>query len=242
MLRTTLAALAITAVLTSVSFGDCASCGGGIGYAGRGVAANAWEGYCGCEGGNACGNVCGGCNRCCFPLVHGTLNRVGRVFDALLPDPCCRRACGPVGCAQPSCGIEPGCGIVGPGDPFIDDHRALPVPTPAADPHARARSGNSARMMTYPKPALKPVPMKTGATKSRSKVAKNGKAAGKSVLKVAYEEQWLPADETEDAPPAAPASIRNAAQEPADMAPVARFAAKPVVGAKAETSANPLRP
>lgn len=240
MLRMTLAALAISAVLTSVSAaGDCATCG--TGYGSGGYAANAWDGYCGCGGGgNACG---GGCNRCCFPLVHCTLHRVGRVFDALLPDPCCRRSCGTVGCAQPSCGIEPGCGISGPSDPFIDDHHhmAPPQPTPAAD--ARGRSWSNARMMNYPqpKPALKPRPMKTAAAPMpKAKVAKSGK----SVLKVAYAEEDSSADAEyyDDAPPAAPVSVRNAAKAPATLAPALRVAAKPVVSAKGDSPVNPLRP
>jgi hypothetical protein len=244
MLRTTLAALAVTAVLASVSAaGDCTSCG--YGNRSGGYAANAWDNYCGCDGGT-CGNACGGCNRCCFPLIHNTLHRVGRVFDALLPDPCCRRSCGTigcgsVGCAQPSCGFEPGCGIVGPGDPFIDDHHpSPPMPTPAAD--ARSRSWSNARMSSYPKPAqvIKPRPAKsTAAPKSRNKVAK----AGKSVLKVAYAEVEAETDEYyDDAPPAAPASVRNAAKEPAALAPSVRVAAKPVVSARSASVANPLRP
>jgi hypothetical protein len=235
MFRTTLAALAITAALTSLSFaGDCATCG--YGYGSGGYAANAWDNYCGCGGGGGCGNACGGCNRCCFPLVHCTLHRIGRVFDALLPDPCCRRSCGTVGCTQPSCGIEPGCGIAGPSDPFIDDHHsAPPQPTPAAD--ARARSWSNARMMNYqqPAPALKPMPMK-----SASRPMTKGKTAaktGKSVLKVAYAEEESDAEYYEDAPPAAPASVRNATKAPARL-PAARVSAKPVVN---ESPVNPLR-
>jgi hypothetical protein len=250
MLRTTLAALAISAVLTSVSAaGDCATCGNGNGYGAGGYAANAWDGYCGCRGGGGgCGNACGGCNRCCFPLVHCTLHRIGRAFDALLPDPCCRRSCGSVGCAQPSCGqptcgFEPGCGVVGPSDPFIDDHHvAPPQPTPAAD--ARARSWGNARMMNYPqpKPVAKPRPMKTAAA-----AMPQGKAvarAGRSVLKVAYDEEASSSDEEyyEDAPPAAPASVRNAAQTPATLASAVRVTAKPVVSAKSTSPVNPLRP
>jgi hypothetical protein len=244
MLRTTLAALAITAVLTSVSAaGDCATCG--YGYGSGGYAANAWDNYCGC-GGAGC-NACGGGNRCCFPLIHNTLHRVGRVFDALLPDPCCRRSCGTigcgsVGCAQPSCGFEPGCGIVGPSDPFIDDHHPTPpTPTPAAD--ARGRSWSKARMTTYPKPAplLKPRPAKSAAAPMpKNKVAKTGK----SVLKVAYAEVETDTDRAyfDDAPPAAPASIRSVAKKPAAIAPAVRVSAKPVVSARSESPVNPLRP
>lgn len=240
MLRTTLAAVAITAVLASVGLADCGCGAGGHGYGSGGYAANAWDGYCGCEG-----NACGGCNRCCFPLIHNTLRGVGRVFDALIPDPCCRRSCGAalgcgsVGCAQPTCGIEPGCGVMGPGDPFIDDHYSPPKPTPAADPHARARAHNNARMMNHsrPKPALKPIPMRTAAAPQPKRVAK----AGKSVLKVAYDEETVVAQVSDDAPPAAPASIRRASREPARLAPVARVAAKPVVQASNDSPVNPLR-
>lgn len=237
MLRTTLAAVAMTAVLASVGLADCGCGGGGFGRGSGGYAANAWDGYCGCDG-----NACGGCNRCCFPLIQGTLRGVGRVLDALIPDPCCRRSCGAalgcgqVGCAQPACGIEPGCGIVGPGDPFIDDHYSPPKPTPAADPHARARALNNARMMNHPrpKPALKPIPMRTAA-------APQPKRAGKSVLKVAYDEETVVTQVSDDAPPAAPASIRSVSREPARLAPVARVAAKPVVQASNDSPVNPLR-
>jgi hypothetical protein len=119
-----------------------------------------------------------------------------------------------------------------PADPFMDDHVA-PTPTPAAD--ARARSLNKAKMTTFPKAAparaLKPVPMKTA---SRNKVA--SKTTGKSVLKVAYDEES--SIDEDDAPPAAPASIRSlkASEEPA------RFAVKPVVHVQKAEPANPLRP
>jgi hypothetical protein len=237
MLRVTLAAVAVTALLASSSLaGDC-GCGMGMGrgYSSRGFAANAWDGYC--DGGIGC-NSCGGCQRCCFPLIHNTLDRVGRVFDALLPDPCCRRTCGrALGCAQPTCGIEPGCGAVGmPADPFMDDHVA-PTPTPSAD--ARGRSLSKARMTTFPqpaaKPALKPTPMKST---SRSKVAsKVPSKSGKSVLKVAYDEESV--EDSEDAPPAAPASVRQVVEAKPEPA---RFAAKPVVHVKNAEPANPLRP
>jgi hypothetical protein len=141
-----------------------------------------------------------------------------------------------MGCAQPSCGIEPGCGIAGPSDPFIDDHHAAPPqPTPAAE--ARIRSWSNARMMNYPQPApaLKPKPMKTtSASMPKAKVAK----AGKSVLKVAYDEEVSSdAEYYEDAPPAAPASVRNAAKAAAP-----RVAAKPVVSTRSASPVNPLRP
>lgn len=240
MLRVTLAAMAVTALLASSSFaGDCSTCG--MGYGSRGYAANAWDGYCGC-GGNGC-DACGGCGgqRCCFPLIHNTLHRVGRVFDCLLPDPCCRRTCGrAVGCAQPTCGIEPGCGIIGgSSDPFMDDHVApTPTPTPAAD--ARARSYSKTKMTTFPKPAakpaLKPMPMKTAKSKPAMKVA--SKPVGKSVLKVAYDEDSS-ADELEDAPPVAPASIHRDTQVEDEPA---RFAVKPIVHVKKAEPVNPLRP
>jgi len=257
MLRTTLAALAISAVLTSVSAaGDCATCGTGYGYGSGGYgsggyAANAWDGYCGCGGGGACGGgACGGCNRCCFPLVHCTLHRIGRVFDALLPDPCCRRTCGAVGCAQPSCGqpscgIEPGCGISGPGDPFIDDHHvAPPTPTPAPAADARGRSWSNARMMNYPqpKPALQPRPMKSAAAPMPMPKAKAVARSSKSVLKVGFDEEASSDEEYyDDAPPAAPASVRNVTKAPATLAPAVRVAAKPVVPAKDGLPVNPLR-
>lgn len=221
--------------------------GYGGGYGGRGYAANAWDGYCGC-GGNACSSCGGcGCNRCCFPLLHGTLNHIGRVFDALLPDPCCRRTCG-MSCSQPTCGVEPGCGPVGmPGDPFIDDHPSS-VPTPAPSSDARTRSHSSAKMMNYAKPAaapaLKPMPMKTSNMPVTSQPVKSAskKPAGRSVLKVVYDDELDSlSDETSDAPPAAPASVRRAAAEE-QPAPV-RFAAKPVVRARSsEAPVNPLRP
>jgi len=253
MLRVTLAALAVTALLASSSLaGDCATCGygggyggyGGYGYGSRGYAGAAWDGYCGCNGGGGmCGggcNSCGGCGckRCCFPLIHNTLSKVGCLFDALLPDPCCRRTCGrAVGCAQPTCGIEPGCGVGGIStDPFIDDHAAPPTPTPMPD--ARVRSSGKAKMSTFPKPSSS-MPMKTAST---SKPAKLSKTAGKSVLKVGYDEEgegW--ADQFEDAPPAAPASIRRAAKVEVEDEP-SRFAVKPVVHVKKSEPANPLRP
>src|SRR4051812_44426398 len=89
MLRTMLAALAMTAALASAGLaGDCA-CGSGMAYGGGGGIA-AWDGYCGC-GGNACGSCGGGggcgCRRCVFPILHCALHKVGRVVDAILPDP-----------------------------------------------------------------------------------------------------------------------------------------------------------
>jgi hypothetical protein len=97
-------------------------------------------------------------------------------------------------------------------------------------------------MSTYPKaaPVLKPKPMKTTATSMpKAKVARTGK----SVLKVAYDEEAISdAEYYDDAPPAAPASVRNAASAPATMAPALRMAAKPVVSARSEAPVNPLRP
>ena len=97
-------------------------------------------------------------------------------------------------------------------------------------------------MMNYPqpKPAVKPRPMKTtAAPMPKAKVAKNSK----SVLKVAYNEEEVSDEEYyDDAPPAAPASVRNAAKAPATLAPALRVAAKPVVSAKSESPVNPLRP
>lgn len=250
--------MALSAVLASAGFaGDCMSCGTAARYGG-------WDNYC---GGDSCGRGNCGCNRCCFPLVQNTLQRLGCVVDLLIPDPCCRRSycepvgCGSVGCAQPACGIEPGCGAnlgYGPtpaGNPFIDDQARPPTPLP--DKGARSRSMMGTPKMTYgstptitsrpvtasPKPALKPIPMKTAAApRSVAKPVINGKAAGKSVLKVGYEESQEEVSDVEmteaDAPPAAPASIRSAREVRSD----ARFAAKPVVRAQtSQLPANPLR-
>lgn len=98
-------------------------------------------------------------------------------------------------------------------------------------------------MSTYPRPApmVKPRAVKTTASPMpKAKLAKTGK----SVLKVAYDEVASISDDEyyDDAPPAAPASIRTAPQEPAAIAPAVRVAAKPVVSARSVAPANPLRP
>ena len=258
MLRSSLAALALTAVLAATGFaGDC-GCSAGGGFGSGGYSHAAWDGYCG--GGNACGNTCGGgCRRGCgFPILHCTLHRIGRVFDALLPDPCCRRGCGRgASCGQPTCGIEPGCGIgmEGPADPFMDDHSPpMPVPSPTPAHDARSRSWSNARTMSHnapiPAPALKPMPMKSAAApdlkpvpmKTATSVKSKATARStKSVLKVAYDEDHETSFSDDiDAPPTAPASIREVASNV--VTPV-RVAAKPVVTARqASAPVNPLRP
>jgi hypothetical protein len=197
-----------------------------------------------------------GCDRCCFPLAQRALQRIGCVFDLLIPDPCCRPRCARVDCCQPACGIEPGCaaGYGGPhmgtpmSDPFIDDHRPMP-PTPMPDKGARARgplgtpkmsygtSGGSRSVLTPARQSSKPA-TKPAAAPKRSTVAQSSK---KAVLKVAYEEpaEIVIRDASEiDAPPAAPASVRSARGSGASS----RFAAKPVVKASAAGQpANPLR-
>ena len=261
MLRTTFAAMALVAVMAATSLaGDCLSCGyrghaGGPPYAG---ASGLWDGYCdtGCD-------PCGGCNRCCFPLLHGALHRMGRALDCLMPDPCCRPKCGypapTVGCCQPACGIEGGMGIpagMPAVDPFMDDMPATPMPTK----DARVRSFMGSPKMTY-RAAPTPTParhsssvgtsvMKTPSRKAAApkvsakpsgKTAATSKAMGKTVLKVAYEQEDRAESysvEDADAPPVAPASIRNAAREAAP----ARVVAKPIVKApEADMPVNPLR-
>jgi hypothetical protein len=112
-------------------------------------------------------------------------------------------------------------------------------------------------MMSFPNPKpvaapeLKPMPMKTASasepkakSKSAVKTAKASSKTGRSVLKVAYDEDEIssvPGDN--DAPPAVPASIRRAAGEQDTIMPTTRFAAKPAVHLKsADVPANPLRP
>jgi len=250
MLRTTLAAIALTALLASAGqAGDCL-CGGGH------HGAQTWDNYCGGDDGCGHNDACD-CQRCCFPLVHGVLNRVGRVFDCLIPDPCCRRSCcyspPTIGCCQPACGAM-GHESMPAMDPFIDDHHQGP-PTPLPDKDARSRAIWGTPKMTYrstptimTRPAMQPkptatAPMKTAVTKPRSatKSATNGKPLGKSVLKVAYEEEEVDASASDDldAPPAAPASVRNADRDEQSQS---RFAAKPVVRAgQSQMPANPLR-
>jgi hypothetical protein len=237
MLRITLAALALTCVLTSVgNAGDCFSCGGSGGYS-----AAAWDGYCGCGGGGGCGTGCGGCNSCrrhCFPILHGCLHKIGCVVDALIPDPCCcrrqTRCCGgAVGCAQPTCGIEPACGVSGVADPFIDDQAAPPMPTPMPEKGARRSIYGAPKMSTRPAPAPRPVSAPAVAPKASMKTAS---AKGKSVLKVAYEDEAVDAStEDNDAPPAVPASIRRATELPIPV----RMAAKPIT--RGDETVNPLR-
>lgn len=254
MLRTTIATLACSALLVATSFANDCGCSGG------GFAAPAWNGYCGCnDGGNTC------CPGPAFPLLHCALHRVGRVVDALIPDPCCRRTrCCSVGCAAPTCaaptcGVEPGC-YAAPShgsDPFIDDH-GPPTPIPMKDARSRGHWNSpkmtskpmpAARPVAAPKPAmktaLKPVPKAVAAApKAAVKAAKpivSHKALGKSVLKVAYESETVESEEELDAPPAIPTSIRDAQEEPAT---VMHVAAKPVFRApvaKSNLPANPLR-
>jgi hypothetical protein len=251
MVRTTLAALALTAVLTSAGFaGDCLSCGGGGGkiFGGYGHGhhhATQWNGYCG-DGCNTC------CDRPCFPILKHTLHKLGRAVDCLIPDPCCRpRGCGyrapAAGCCEPACGIEPGCGIAEPmmmNDPFSDDHVSPPVPTPMPMKDARLKPQpySSARPVALPpKPVARPLPKKTAAApKAGSKPVVSAKSTGKSVLKVAYESEIVESsDDLNDAAPAAPLSIRDLArqEEPA------RLTAKPVIRMPStrEMPANPLR-
>lgn len=247
MIRTTLAAFALTALLASTSFaGECLSCGSGPAgprvYGGYGAARH-WDGYCG----DNCGG-CDTCHRCCFPILNHTLHKIGRVVDCLIPDPCCRpRGCGyrypSPNCCEPACGVEGGYSV-GPAmaDPFMDDHivPTKPVPTPMPMKDARMRTPRSSSPMARPiatpaKPMAKPSPMKTAAAPKAM-----GKSAGKSVLKVSYEDEVVTASVADvDAPPAAPVSIRKLMQEEQP----ARITAKPVIRQRSsiEMPSNPLR-
>jgi hypothetical protein len=260
MIRTTLAAFALTALLATTGFaGECYSCGGGgyrgpIGprvYGGYGTA-NHWDGYCG----DSCGG-CGNCNSCgcCFPILKHTLHKIGRAVDCLIPDPCCRRqACAyrypSPNCCDPAMGMDAGYLPAGPGmnDPFLDDQvvptKPVPTPMPMKDARMRTSRAPMARPTAAPAKAVaKPVPHKVAAaSKALGKPVVSSKSTGKSVLKVSYEDEVATASVSDvadvDAPPAAPVSIRTLRQEQP-----ARITAKPVIRQRSsiEMPSNPLR-
>jgi hypothetical protein len=263
MLRTLLAAVALSMVCCSASFAGhgCLGCGGGGGHA--------WNNYCGdpCSSCNTCDSCHGGgCHRCCFPLVRGTLRVVAKAVNFVIPRPCCRSSsCCDAGwdpCGG-SCGgdCDSGCDSCGGGD-FHADHHNVPS-------YAPARAGNpfqddAPAMTPTPAPArdarnhpgYKSPIVKTTPASSRNVVTKRAvptpaalpkptviaKPIPRTIVKVAHVEEVEEAlvsesvsDDDGLSAPNAPRSIRLAEREEVAPLPLPR------VNSTTKRSSNPLR-